>query len=81
MLVHNFDKATFLSDQPDQNLPFLSRFIETQMFASLIDRKIVSLSGESEADPNLTVFELRVKILRWERILDLNQFLEMYTFD
>ncbi|CAL8078926.1 unnamed protein product [Orchesella dallaii] len=65
-LVHNFDKATFLSDQPDQNLPFLSRFIETQMFASLIDRKIASLSGESEADPNLTIFELRIKILRSE---------------
>lgn len=65
MLVHNFDKATFLSDQPDQNLPFLSRFIETQMFASLIDRKIASLSGEAEPDPNLTVFEHRVKILRY----------------
>lgn len=45
--MHNFDKATFLSDQPDVNLPFLSRFIETQMFASLIDRKIQASSSSS----------------------------------
>ena len=62
MLIHNFDKATFLSDQPDQNLPFLSRFIETQMFATLIDRKIASMSGET--DPNLAIFEQRIKVLR-----------------
>ena len=62
MLIHNFDKATFLSDQPDQNLPFLSRFIETQMFATLIDRKMASMSGET--DPNLGIFEQRIKVLR-----------------
>lgn len=55
----NFDKATFLSDQPDQDLPFLSSFIETQMFASLVDRKI---SGEE--DPDLAIFEERIKHLR-----------------
>ncbi|CAG7734875.1 unnamed protein product [Allacma fusca] len=62
MLIHNFDKATFLSDQPDQNLPFLSHFIETQMFATLIDRKIASMSGET--DSNLAIFEQRIKVLR-----------------
>ncbi|XP_021965831.1 DENN domain-containing protein 5B isoform X2 [Folsomia candida] len=62
--VHNFDKATFLSDQPDQNLPFLSSFIETQMFASLIDRKIAALGGDSDLEANLVVFEGRIKVLR-----------------
>lgn len=28
----NFDKAAFLSDQPDSNLPFLAAFLETQVF-------------------------------------------------
>lgn len=40
--MQNFDKATFLSDQPEPHLPFLSRFIETQMFVTLMDNKIVS---------------------------------------
>eukprot|EP00118_Oscarella_pearsei_P007105 m.33655 g.33655 ORF g.33655 m.33655 type:complete len:1260 (+) comp31862_c0_seq1:95-3874(+) len=40
--VENFDKAAFLSDQPERHLPFLSSFLETQSFASLIDTKIVS---------------------------------------
>uniref|UniRef100_A0A3Q2XAM0 DENN domain containing 5A n=1 Tax=Hippocampus comes TaxID=109280 RepID=A0A3Q2XAM0_HIPCM len=30
--MQNFDKASFLSDQPEPYLPFLSRFLETQMF-------------------------------------------------
>lgn len=58
----NFDKATFLSDQPLQDLPFLSQFLETQMFASLIDSKILAQS--SEVDHNLRVFDKRVKNLR-----------------
>ncbi|XP_074442926.1 DENN domain-containing protein 5A [Larus michahellis] len=36
--MQNFDKASFLSDQPEPYLPFLSRFLETQMFASFIDK-------------------------------------------
>lgn len=28
--VANFDKAAFLSDQPNSNLPFLAAFLETQ---------------------------------------------------
>ncbi|CAL8242586.1 unnamed protein product [Merluccius merluccius] len=34
--------ASFLSDQPEPYLPFLSHFIETQMFATFIDNKIMS---------------------------------------
>ncbi|XP_071447569.1 DENN domain-containing protein 5B [Hetaerina americana] len=60
--MQNFDKATFLSDQPEPHLPFLSRFIESQMFATLIDNKI--LSCWQEVDPNLRVFDSRIRLLR-----------------
>ncbi|CAL4110696.1 unnamed protein product, partial [Meganyctiphanes norvegica] len=57
-----FDKATFLSDQPEAHLPFLSRFIETQMFTTLVDNKILSNWGDQ--DPALKVFDLRIRLLR-----------------
>ncbi|CAN7945599.1 unnamed protein product, partial [Ixodes pacificus] len=60
--VHNFDKTTFLSEQPEPHLPFLSRFIETQMFASFVDSKI--LSHWEDADPCLKIFDNRIKLLR-----------------
>lgn len=60
--MQNFDKSTFLSDQPTQHLPFLSHFIETQMFATLIDNKI--LSAWVKVEPNLRVFERRIKLFR-----------------
>ncbi|XP_050393892.1 DENN domain-containing protein 5B isoform X2 [Patella vulgata] len=59
--MQNFDKASFLSDQPEGHLPFLSPFIETQMFATLVDNKIVS--QWEEADPYLNVFEARIRNL------------------
>ncbi|XP_041972649.1 DENN domain-containing protein 5B isoform X2 [Aricia agestis] len=58
----NFDKASFLSDQPQRHRPFLSRFLETQMFATLIDNKIMANWGEYDA--NLQVFEHRIKTVR-----------------
>ncbi|XP_028305349.1 DENN domain-containing protein 5B isoform X1 [Gouania willdenowi] len=57
--MHNFDKASFLSDQPEPYLPFLSHFIETQMFATFIDNKIMSQWEEKE--PLLRVFDARLK--------------------
>ncbi|XP_046341976.1 DENN domain-containing protein 5B-like isoform X2 [Haliotis rufescens] len=60
--MHNFDKAAFLSDQPEAHLPFLSPFIETQMFTTFIDNKIVS-QWES-CDASLTLFDDRIKALR-----------------
>ncbi|XP_057340545.1 DENN domain-containing protein 5A isoform X2 [Microplitis mediator] len=56
--MHVFDKATFLSDQPAQHLPFLSRFIETQMFASLVDTKV--MSSWNQLDSNIKIFDLRI---------------------
>lgn len=60
--MQNFDKATFLSDQATQSLPFLAQFLETQMFASFIDSKI--LANFNEIDPNLRVFDKRIKNAR-----------------
>lgn len=61
--LQNFDKASFLSDQQQHHRPFLSRFLESQMFATLIDNKIMSV-WDSEVDPNLKLFDNRIKILR-----------------
>ncbi|XP_058837943.1 DENN domain-containing protein 5B isoform X2 [Topomyia yanbarensis] len=74
--LHNFDKASFLSDQPQHHRPFLSQFLESQMFVTLIDNKIMlswgddggngssldSLNGDVEY--NLKLFDNRIKILR-----------------
>ncbi|XP_036995645.2 DENN domain-containing protein 5B isoform X6 [Artibeus jamaicensis] len=60
--MQNFDKASFLSDQPEPYLPFLSRFIETQMFATFIDNKIMSQWEEKE--PLLRVFDSRIEKIR-----------------
>ncbi|XP_026576027.1 DENN domain-containing protein 5B isoform X2 [Pseudonaja textilis] len=60
--MQNFDKASFLSDQPEPYLPFLSHFIETQMFATFIDNKI--MSQWEEKDPFLRVFDSRIEKTR-----------------
>lgn len=60
--MQNFDKASFLSDQPESHLPFLSAFIETQMFASFVDNKI--LSQWETPDPFLELFDRRLQELR-----------------
>ncbi|KAJ8675599.1 hypothetical protein QAD02_011385 [Eretmocerus hayati] len=60
--VHLFDKATFLSEQSAHHLPFLSRFIETQMFASLVDSKV--MSTWNELDPNIKLFDKRIAQLK-----------------
>ncbi|XP_055505451.1 DENN domain-containing protein 5A isoform X3 [Leucoraja erinacea] len=61
--MQNFDKASFLSDQPEPYLPFLSRFLETQMFASFIDNKIMC-HDDDEKDQILRVFDTRVDKIR-----------------
>ncbi|KAK2158758.1 hypothetical protein LSH36_164g02017 [Paralvinella palmiformis] len=60
--MQNFDRTAFLSDHPEAHLPFLSAFIETQMFTSYIDNKI--LSQWEDPDPNLYVFELRLRAFK-----------------
>uniref|UniRef100_A0A8C9EPM3 DENN domain containing 5A n=1 Tax=Pavo cristatus TaxID=9049 RepID=A0A8C9EPM3_PAVCR len=60
---NTFKTASFLSDQPEPYLPFLSRFLETQMFASFIDNKIMC-HDEDDKDPILRVFDSRVDKIR-----------------
>lgn len=55
-------QTSFLSDQPEPYLPFLCRFIETQMFATFIDNKI--LSQWEEKEPLLRVFDGRIEKAR-----------------
>lgn len=61
--LHSFDKASFLSDQQQHHRPFLSRFLESQMFATLIDNKILSM-WDDDVDANLKLFDNRIKILK-----------------
>lgn len=60
--MQNFDRAAFLSDHPESHLPFLSAFIESQMFTTFIDNKI--LSQWEDMDSNLRVFESRLRDFR-----------------
>ncbi|XP_039428700.1 DENN domain-containing protein 5B isoform X3 [Culex pipiens pallens] len=74
--MHNFDKASFLSDQPQHHRPFLSQFLESQMFVTLIDNKIMMSWGDDggggcsldsingDVEYNLKLFDNRIKILR-----------------
>ncbi|XP_072165397.1 DENN domain-containing protein 5B-like [Diadema setosum] len=57
--MQNFDKNAFLADTPELHLPFLSPFLETQLFASFIDNKIIS--NWEEKDQALSIFDERVE--------------------
>merc|ERR1719320_484885 len=57
----NFDKISFLSDQIQSHLPFLSRFLETQSFSSFIDDHIQSISGGMYLE---TPFDVRLSNLK-----------------
>ena len=43
--TQNFDKISFLSDQRRTDLPFLSRFLETQTFCSFVDGYVDGLDS------------------------------------
>ena len=58
--VVNFDRASFLSDQPDSFLPFLTAFLETQMFTSFVDAKLLASTQARAVDENIALFDLRI---------------------
>ncbi|CAP30398.2 Protein CBG11204 [Caenorhabditis briggsae] len=58
----SFDKASFLSDQPDSHLAFLAAFLETQMFTTFIDSKI--LSQWETPDEGVVLFDDRIAVMR-----------------
>lgn len=51
-----FDSGPFLSDQPDSLVPFMSKFLQTQMFASFIDEKCRKLKKSRAANLSPAVF-------------------------
>lgn len=48
----NFDSKMFLIEQPSPRLPFLSHFIETQMFVRFIDLKVLSMIERQQRKMN-----------------------------
>uniref|UniRef100_A0A8C8I8H2 DENN domain-containing protein 5B n=1 Tax=Oncorhynchus tshawytscha TaxID=74940 RepID=A0A8C8I8H2_ONCTS len=62
----NFDKGSFLSVQPAPHLHFLSWFLETAMFSSFLDSKVLSRWADQE--PLQRVFDGRLERL-WVRFL------------
>ncbi|XP_047452869.1 DENN domain-containing protein 5B-like isoform X2 [Mugil cephalus] len=61
----SFDKGSFLSVQPAKHLRFLSRFLETSMFSSFVDGKVISRWADRE--PLQQLFDNR---LERERLYD-----------
>ncbi|XP_060932866.1 DENN domain-containing protein 5B-like isoform X2 [Limanda limanda] len=55
----SFDKGSFLSVQPVTHLRFMSRFLETSMFSSFVDGKVIS--RWAERDPLQQLFDNRLE--------------------
>uniref|UniRef100_A0A8C4FGR7 DENN domain-containing protein 5B n=1 Tax=Dicentrarchus labrax TaxID=13489 RepID=A0A8C4FGR7_DICLA len=55
----SFDKGSFLSVQPATHLHFLSRFLETSMFSSFVDGKVISRWADRE--PLQQLFDSRLE--------------------
>lgn len=55
----NFDKGSFLSVQPASHLNFMSRFLETSMFSSFVDGKVISRWADRE--PLQQLFDSRLE--------------------
>uniref|UniRef100_A0A0K0FQM2 DENN domain-containing protein 5B n=1 Tax=Strongyloides venezuelensis TaxID=75913 RepID=A0A0K0FQM2_STRVS len=66
----SFDKASFLSEQPNSHLMFLAAFLETQMFTSFVDNKI--MSHLRKKDDALNLFDKKIMKLR-EKVLNINR--------
>jgi len=53
----NFDKVSFLSEQPEGHVPFLSTFLDTPAFASFVDEKIRMDTNADPAQTRVTRFD------------------------
>ncbi|XP_024137853.1 DENN domain-containing protein 5B [Oryzias melastigma] len=58
----SFDKGSFLALQPAAHLNFLSRFLETSMFSSFVDGKVISCWADRE--PLQQLFDSRLQRVR-----------------
>ncbi|XP_075998353.1 DENN domain-containing protein 5B-like [Genypterus blacodes] len=66
--MSSFDKGSFLSLQPASHLHFLSHFLETTMFSSFVDGKVISRWADRE--PLQQLFDSR---LERERLYDTDE--------
>jgi len=57
----NFDNSAFISDQPANCREFYSAFVESSMFTSFIDDKLVSCWCPEKTGQKLRLFENRVE--------------------
>lgn len=65
-----FDSVAFLSDQPDSLVPFMGKFLQTQMFASFIDdkcKKLRKLRSTSSNQANVNYLTLDPLVLTVRR--------------
>ena len=60
----NFDKTAFLSDQPLNSKKFYSAFLETVMFTSFVDDKLISLWDSKNSSKELILFDKFVENYR-----------------
>ncbi len=60
----NFDKTAFISDQPSNCSEFFSAFVESCMFTSFIDEKIVTFWDPDKTGHQLSLFDARVESYR-----------------
>ena len=56
----NFDKTSFLSDQPSQCREFYSAFLETNMFITFIDCKIIASWDPTLAESRVQIFDAHI---------------------
>ncbi len=60
----NFDKTSFISDQPLNSHEFFSAFVESSMFTCFVDEKLVSLWEPGRTSHKLSLFESLVESYR-----------------
>ncbi len=66
----NFDKTSFLSDQKQSHLPFLTSFLETQTFSSFVDEYIQKCESDSSEGFSSTSFGVRLNALKGKNFLE-----------
>jgi translation initiation factor 2 beta subunit (eIF-2beta)/eIF-5 len=74
-------KFLFLVDQPESVLPFLSAFLETQMFTSFIDLKILSFQNNAQVGNTILIFDQKILELRESTTLENNIICDAKEFE
>uniref|UniRef100_A0A915LZ16 Uncharacterized protein n=1 Tax=Meloidogyne javanica TaxID=6303 RepID=A0A915LZ16_MELJA len=70
----NFDNISFLVDQPESVILFLAAFLETQMFTSFIDSKILSLQNSGHVGNGVLLFDKRIAEMK-EGVMEIQAYI------